>query len=895
MAGLPVTETPRGGVETGFAGESSAKKAQYDENGVNPMAGLGYVLEQDDESVFQHVDALVRRENELARNRLAIDTHWAYMVTGYPFSTLTKDQGTSVYRQTLPYGIKSTKIQAVPNKAWDLLGKTTELLLVDMPIAVAEPLDDSEEADAACDLANHFLELDAGEQGTNDAKLFSERVMRALFASSSFVEAWIDPAGGGYVPLQILAHPEAPDPQNPEVGPDGNPTPNLVLRYLTDLPENGGQFTDDPAQAAPQWVPKIRAAKWNREHVRVYPETAAVEDAEKVVILGHCTISEARRRWPTVAEMDDEALAKLLSWQPENHLALLPPFQRNRWKLTDGKDKERQGASDERTIFYYHIYVKPCPDYRKGADVVVSGASGGLVIDRKLLAHPVERKIKRQTTTEIRCREIPVVQVTLLEDPFDGDPMGRSFIELFSGAVESNANLAVSFQQLIDKIVRTPYMINSTSPISGRDVKNARATEDFLLIKRPDDRPFPLTPSPVPTDFFRIYELSDEAVNSIAAQNRPAQGSDKQAEVSGRAREIAVQQNNISNTSKLNAVNAAVIRWNRIKLELAMSEFTAEQQLSFIGEDGSARQVEWSGVDFALVGKVALKKGSGTMMTPDQKVQYLGNLQAAGLVEQGEAAEGARPLFSKRLGLAPDPHEQFITRCIEQWKQGPPPTPEPTPENPQPVAWVDQYRAWKQAQDAYQAQLAQYQQLAQLQQEAEQMTAVVNGGPPPTNLGPEQQNEGAMDRFQMAREWLMMNGPRVPQGQLQPPPPPQVPAPWTPFPPRPNETEPYIAGLWTRKLSRVQSTARYDDHPPEWRDVLNQKYMKARQAVATASGATPGSPPATQPVGAQQPQQAQQSPQFPGPRPNGGLQPPRPGQPQHPQQSPHTPNAAKAA
>lgn len=112
-----------------------------------------------------------------------------------------------------------------------------------------------------------------------------------------------------------------------------------------------------------------------------------------------------------------------------------------------------------------------------------------------------------------------------------------------------------------------------------------------------------------------------------------------------------------------------------------------------------------------------------------------------------------------------------------------------------------------------------------------------------------------------------MTAPPMPQGAPQGPPmapgavqPPQPPAPFTdpppflPFSPRPNDTEPELSTIWTRKLSRLIATAKYTAFGPEWRSVLDDQYIRCRQASATASaGAGQGAPKekqqATQPGG----------------------------------------------
>lgn len=797
-------------MESPFRGESTSPANPAQPEQQSPFAGLGPLLENEPADVFQQVHGLVLRQELIALNHLAQDSHWTYVKLGYPWSTLTKEPTRDVYKQTLPYGSAGITVQAVPNKSWDLINKTTEALLVDFPEADAEPTDDTEEAQGAKEMANRFLAQDAGEQGTNDAVLFNDRVNRAMTSSSSYIECWTDPTGGGYVPLQIEAHPQAQDPKQPMVGPDGNPTADLILRYVKlGLDGQPEAFVEEASQASPQWQPKIRESKWQREHIRVFPESMPVEKADKVIILGFCTIGEAKKRWKSVAAMDPQALSKLTDWTPNRYLVLLPPFQRARWKLTDGRDKEKAGSSDERIMFYYHIFAKASPDYEKGADVVVSGTDGGLIIDRQLLA----KEVKVQEKSEIRCMEIPVVQVTPRADPDEADPSGRAFIEMFAGAAENNAFLAMSFSQIIDQILHTPFTIPSTSPIEGWQVEEARASGDFLIVTRPEDKPTQLNPPLVPTQFFNMYELADEAINSIANSERAARGADNSKERSGKALQIAVQQNNVSLSGMQNAVNSAYARWCRLKIERAMADFSTAQQISYVGEDGAYKQDEWTGVDFAKIGKVSIKAGTGTMMPPDQKVQFIGNLVGANLLPQDEAQDSARPWFSKRLGLPDDPQQQRVERQITAWNHGPPPQAVDAMGQPTAAPWLNQAQVYQEAKAVAD------QQNQQAQADYQQRQSV------------KQANEANANTLQLPGTAPA----EPPPEQIQP----QAPAPWSPFMPLPMDDEPLIAQLRMRRLSKLMAKTSFSSQHPLWQQLVIDEYNRMRQAVAAAQAPPP--------------------------------------------------------
>lgn len=818
--GQPIADTPQGGIEHSVRGVTVGEVAGFQpETTQQPreqFQGMGPWLEAKDGTVYQSMDGLVLRQELTARNHLAQDTHWTLVKLGFPFSTLTKDQTRDTYEQTMPYGSDAVTIQAVPNKSWDLVNKTTQMLLQDFPQAEAEPQTDSEQAQAACQMANRFLAEDATEAGTNDAVLFHDRVERSLTCASSYIEYWIDPVGGGYIPLQILAHPQATDPAHPLIGPDGMPTNSPIERYVTRTGPNGEppQFTDDPDQADAQWQPKIRASKWEREHVRVFPESATVNTAEKIIILGYCTLGEAKRRWRSVAAMSPDELSVLCDWTPARYLPLLPPFQRARWKLTDGRDKEKAGASDERIMFYYHGYAKASPDYLRGCSVVCTGARGGFVIDRALLAKPIEVETSKGPRTDIRCMEIPVVQVTPRGDPDTLDPTGRAYIELFAGAAQANAYMASSFATLIDLNLHPDKYIPATSPVQPWEVQDARETGGYVLITSPADKPIINEQPQLPHAFFNMYELSDEAINSIASSERAATGQDNSAERSGKAIQLATANNNISLSGMNTAVNNAYARACRIKIELAMLHYTTQQQIQYVGEDGSYKQDEWSGVDFAQVGRVTIKAGSGTMMTPDAKVQYLGGLVQGGMLDLEEAKDAARESYTQRLGIAPNPSSQRVERQVAAWLKGPP-APQIDPATGQPGETWEAYAArYSQAKTVADQQTAQQTQSYQVLAQQAQSVGVQPPAPP--------QPIQPIDP--------MTGQPMAP--------------PWTPFDQLPQDSEPQIAALRQRRLQRLQDTAQFMAQPPLWRQQASDAYAIARNAVSAAQAPPPQAEPA---------------------------------------------------
>src|SRR5690348_17231214 len=126
LAGLPLAGTPRGGMETGFSGTTDGGAGVPSAaNAVNAPSAPGQaasqveqgpVLTLPDEECFKHIEGLVRRQEILAKNRLAQDNYYTCVVSGYPWASLKHDTTRDVWEFGLPYGASAVSIQAVPNK-----------------------------------------------------------------------------------------------------------------------------------------------------------------------------------------------------------------------------------------------------------------------------------------------------------------------------------------------------------------------------------------------------------------------------------------------------------------------------------------------------------------------------------------------------------------------------------------------------------------------------------------------------------------------------------------------------------------------------------------------------------------------------------------------------------
>ena len=736
---------------------------------------VGPLLEADDKEAFRAIRDLVKRQEMLARNRFQLDKHFTAAKMGYTGSYLIKVENQDQYQQAWLPGSGKLQSADVPNKQAELCQRLTETLLVDPPKLEPEAEDDDETAQRGAELAKEYLEQDAGEAGTDDLTLFAEQIEGATTRASTFNHYWIDPQGGGSSPKQIKAHPQATDPANPfeAVGPDGQPIPttDYILRYVTEA----GQFTVNPSEAERVWLPRQRVDKLGREHVRLYPETADLHHAQQAIVLFYCTVAEAKRRWPeTVGQMDDAALTSVVGWTPDRPLALLPPMLRSKWRegWSEASKGDKLTAIDQRLMFYYGYYGLADSEYPEGAVLCVNGANGGLILGKDTLSATVEipSEVEQdQTVTDTKDLDLPLVQIRLLADTDERDPMGTAFMRRIAGGGAAMSYMAASMQEAIDIVLHPVRYSIGTSSAEAEDVEESRSTGRFVHVNTMDEVPKLEERRDLPGAYFnQVAWLGDQL--DASAGLRPPDSANEAKVKSGVALRIEVQEATKTLTRMNYAVHAAWARHGRIKLQMAMKHFGVPQLLSYVGVDGAAKQEWFTGNNFARVGSVTIKSGTGTMLPWSEKVNLALQLAGAQVISADEANDIARGASSKHLGATPNPHVQRIERQVSSWLEGPPPE------------WEQQQAAYVQAVQAH------------------AMTAQVELG------------EGEQP---------------IP---TEPPPTP----PWTPFAPEVMDTEPPIAAIRKRRLSDLMAKVEFSKFGEPWKQLVRDAYLQAAQVAAQA-------------------------------------------------------------
>jgi hypothetical protein len=688
------------------------------------------IKDADPQVKFKTVEQLIRSQDPLARNRWAIDTHFGRVRAAVPFARLEKIPNQSVWVAKMPNGMSKESTAAVPNKADDLCNKVEDTLMADPAKPDPSPHVNDESAREAGDLAAQFLLLDGGEAGTNDPETYRWALNNAFSRSASILHYLVDPAGGGYQPLQKMAHPQAQDPQNPLVGPDGMQATDPILRFVSaPSPEApAGQFVDDAMQADRVWLPKILIERHRRESVRTFPPTADVDRAVAVIFICSCRLSDARSQWPeTVGKMDATQLQALASWKPVmSDQTVAYAFKASADTGASGPSLDDVGSLSpllQRMMFSYRLYVKSTPEYDGGYWLDVTGAEGGTVLGEGDLEYTVKLPTGGK---EKRCTEIPAVLIRPRQDVLYGDPLGFPFIERFAGASEADATLLAAFMDVCDNMLHPHVFIESTTAIN-EDEWFDRSLPTIVNPggHMPTYEQFPNLPPILP-----LVQHLDKRQDVSSGLTATAQGLDVANADSGTAKNAEIRQAQIFLTGAQQNLHAGMMRGWRIKCQLVMKHYSTPQLMQYSGEGNSAEEQWWTGEDFAGVDRVGIQPGTGSMMTPEGKAQYIAFLQSQQWMLPDQAAEVALPSIRMDLGLPTEPVIAALEREVTAWLKGPP------------EGWVQAQQQYMQAKAAYdqqQAQMLQQQQAAQIQQQQTQANA-------PVVANQQQEHQNAIDQ-----------------------------------------------------------------------------------------------------------------------------------------------------
>lgn len=744
---------------------------------LQPIQGGGELLEEPKvQKIFRQLHEEVLRHERLAKNRDEAAKHYEALRAGSQFSILEKSEDLSIYRQIFPPGQEGGPTSPVPNKIQDLCDKVINQILVDPPLpkpVVTDPDDDK--ARGAADIMRRALRENGTPSNCNDLGMLREVLNLNITQRSAFVYAWVDPTWGGWRPKRIRAHPQAVDPKNPMVGPDGQKTEDPTMRYVAHSEQNipGAEphpvtgeiptmqaevFTENPAEADREWIPKMRRRILFASQVRTFPKHAPVSQAQKVTVLMWDTLDEAKRMFPILTTLRDAQLKKLCTWRPKRWKSLVPDLIRPK-----GGDEASGKLSGDTILFWYHQFMRVGDEYQDGGEIAIAGpAESPTLLRRDTLREDVEMD---DGTSMPVLMDIPVAQFPALMSAAKGDPFGEAPVDKFAGTNDIYAHLWMGLLEGLERGVRPNMFVTSTSPVQREDVnrRDGRPIEVFSK----DDMPTWEQPPQIPGFLPKALEMIEVVMNSAAGTNETSNNLDSKYATSGVAKNVAIRQAKVSLAQYWQNTASGLVQLWRIYAQLMQARYTVAVQTMMSGSSQSYKQRWWIGADTIGIDQIAIDTGSFTMMAPGEKASLLSVMQQNAWMTPDEAMEVARSAMMDELGLPANAHEEHVDRQIADWMEGPPST----------------YDADVAANQAAQQQYSQM--VAQAQQQG---------------VDPQQ----------------------VPKPQLKPI--------ANPFAPRPNDQVPEVAAIRFKRLSRTMSTPEYGKSTGAWRACYDQALEIARKA-----------------------------------------------------------------
>lgn len=524
-----------------------------------------------------------------------------------------------------------------------------------------EPAGDTDDAKDAAQLAERALEDLDSEGNLNDTELQREAFDLGHSGGSGYILYYPDPYAGGRHPVTLEAAPEAQSVADATRDPmTGLPWPSaLRMRYVTE----DQMLTDNPAEAATDWRPRLDGCAYHARHVRMLPwDAKTIWDADGVLIAEYRPWGQLKRMYPNLASYTEEQVRELCKERPQGWHELLP------WR--DGKPHDpgtpKEGTFDDWLVAHLRVWITECGEYPDGAHAAVLGKD--LIPTEK-----AEPWIGQDDAGRFKL-DLPVSQTRLWRKA--GDPHGLATMDILGDSSEARAAIMAMYFDYLDKISRRKMFVPTNSTLSGKEMLLDHL--DVIPVN-PGGQPFYEDLPPLPKEVQETFaHLTTEMDDAVFLQET-AQGLESDNAESGRAKLAVISQVHASLSDMRKNVHQAHIRSWRIKLQLMRAKYTKPQILSWAGEEGSFKVKRWQGSDLSGVKDVKVRPGTGTMLPPLQKIEQAIAFQQSGLLQLPDVMDTVGSAIGAVTGVRDNPHLLRVKRQIAQWEQGPK-TPDPPPQ-----------------------------------------------------------------------------------------------------------------------------------------------------------------------------------------------------------------------
>jgi hypothetical protein len=619
----------------------------------------GPLLDETDETkVAKRVLRMRERQSKAMQRRGATWKRNKLWRQGHRWVRL--DRSEDKWEAKVPLGMASAP--PLPNKCDRLCRRVMNTLLSDDPKSQCDPSSDSSEDTDAAEFATRVLEVEGAESGFNMVSLMKRAEDKAGTFASSFAYWYIDPTGGGRIPKQVKAHPNATVYESPEqvvLDPEtrqGAKAEDYVDKYVR--PDKA--LTAEKTEADFTWLPAVRHQLLTGHHVQFLPEAVeGISTARGVLILLPTTLGELREAYPDkFEELDDAAIRKIVNWRPIGHKETLPEFVELQDKIDDdGK------PSDDSIVFALHLYYVAHGEYPEGAHICV--------VDDACLcrdSHTAEVELP-DGSTDIELLELPIAQCRQFNDNTTDDPYGIGLAEKLGPMDEIRAQVFAYALEHLHRFGNPHTFLPDGSIVQPKQLSRRNGEPIYV---NPQGKP---EVENVPQFDPAGGELRDEMTNEEndeSSLQQAAQGVEDPSVDSGiHARTIVEEAQKGLSEFRTN-LGDFYTRSLRIALQLIRVNYSAERRMKYVGEDGDYKEQCWTGSDLRSTRDVRIARGSFTMLGTSAKRQMAIDEISTGVIDQADYRELMSSSLAPTIGLQDNPYLMKIRRELYAWGKGPP-------------------------------------------------------------------------------------------------------------------------------------------------------------------------------------------------------------------------------
>jgi hypothetical protein len=765
------------------AGSISERSGETHQTYGDPSDEPGFLLSADENRVAGHLRKLWEAQSKLVARHLAQTRVNELRRKGYTNVAARYDSDDG----WIPYASPTRTPDTNPtmNNAAKLCRRLTAVLFADPPAPEVTPPPGADHEDRSrVEFTVRVLEDVQGENQLDTPRRLRRAFDRANNAGSGFIHYYIDPKGGGREPIRIECVPFAEHiaeaTKNPDSGNPWSPGEAATFRgeqwdgeYVERFVRIDGTLTEAETEAATRWAPALKSEVVDARNVRFIPHNAEDLWAAQGVLIGSMPPwGEVKLRYADkLDDLSPSQRDEMLNWKPADWHEVVSSAR---------VASETSEVADDRPCFVLEMYHNACALYPEGARVIVIG--GRRVVHRGTWGADIEGKWEGHI--------IPLSQVKQLSEG-DDEPMGHGMMEILGPGNELLAAALGSFLDYLDDLNNRKTFVPTTSTV--RLEAYAARGKRFIPYTPGGGQPTTEQVPPYPREAFSALTMIPAWMDSASGLEQAAQGVEDPSVQSGTHAQTIIGQVHAGLSELTQNAIRAYIRCCQIELQLIRAYYTVPRILQWDSADGEYRAKAWMGADLVSSRDVKIRKGTMTMMTPEQKGQTALQMAMQGLIPQHRALALLAAGTGPAVGIQSDPHLMRVQRQVAQWNEGPPKVDESVLTN-----YRGQVAGYEEAASQYQQMEAEYMAMAH------DFTA--QGGDPATLPPPPAVPTPPVSPFADALAMI--------------------------FDPRAVDVLQQVAGLRLHELGELMASVAYERHPPEWRHGVDAEFARMQQALA---------------------------------------------------------------